>query len=142
MVDEVVVFTGDFMLSEITPNPMLMLPAEGDKPPSSLEMYIGSLQRFLEKTESGYGGHEGRIESLGERAEEIIDHHHSRKSDILAVMGEAVTSFQLMKDFFGDLPENQYYLGMAEIISHLKLLEKENKITRFKDNGKVYFEKV
>lgn len=137
-----VVFTGDFMLPDITPNPMLMLPESGENPPSSLHLYLDSLGRFLEREESGYGGHEGRIESIGERAEEIMSHHHGRKEDMLEAMEGEITAFRLMRDFFGELPEDQYFLGMAEIISHLRLLEEEGEIQRRIEDGVVRFEPI
>lgn len=136
------VFTGDFMLPDITPNPMLMLPDEGRNPPSSLHLYLNSLEEFLESDKNGYGGHEGVIENVGERTDEIIDHHHERKENILETMDGQRTAFQIMQNFFGGLPEKQYFLGMAEIISHLRLLEKEERVKRREEDGIVLFEQV
>lgn len=140
--EEDTIFTGDFMLPEITPNPMLMLPEEGDNPPSSLHLYLDSLEEFIDRDETGYGGHEGGIEDVGERAEDIMEHHRGRKEAMLDAMDGETTAFHLMQEFFGDLPENQYFLGMAEVISHLRLLEEEDKVDRRKEEGVVRFKPV
>lgn len=139
--DEDVIFTGDFMLPDITPNPMLMLPEEGSEPPSSLELYLGSLEDFRERTEEGYGGHEGLIDDVGERAIEIEKHHVDRKEAMFGQLEEGMTAFELMQKFFGDLPENQYFLGMAEVISHIRLMEEDGSVSRTEEDGVVVFRK-
>lgn len=136
------VFTGDFILPNITPNPMLMLPESGYQPPSSLELYLSSLKSFDTGDMAGYGGHEGPMEDIEARVEEIIHHHNQRKENIFDELTESMTAFRLMEKFFGELPENQYYLGMAEIISHLKLLEDDGRIKRKEKEGKVIFSRV
>lgn len=137
--NENIIFTGDFMLPDITPNPMLMLPEEDSNPPSSLELYLGSLKDFRSRHESGYGGHEGLIEDLGERAVEIEEHHLERKEAMLEQLENGMTAFELMQEFFGNLPEDQYFLGMAEVISHLRLLEEDGSVSRSKEDGVVVF---
>lgn len=121
-------FTGDFILPDITPNPMLMLPDKGEEPPSSLGLYLPSLKQFENSDMKGFGGHEEVIENIGVRVGEIFEHHEERKKAMFDQLENGVTPFELMIEFFGDLPANQYYLGMAEIIAHLKLLEDENKV--------------
>ncbi len=135
-------FTGDFMLPEITPNPMLMLPEGDSKPPFSLILYLNSLHSFKSYSMKGYGGHEDLIEDVGERATKIIKHHEERKEEIFDEIKGGVTAFQVMESFFGELNKDQYYLGMAEIISHIQLLEKEKRVERKEKNGKLVFSRT
>lgn len=137
-----IVFTGDFILPDITPNPMLMLPEEGSQPPSSLDLYLSSLKSFNAGRLKGYGGHEGLISDVPSRIEEIINHHMERKEKMFAELETDMTAFELMNKFFGQLPEDQYYLGMAEVIAHLRLLENEEKVEREEKDGTVIFSRV
>jgi len=140
--EENMVFTGDFILPDITPNPMLMLPEEGSQPPSSLHLYLNSLQSFEADSMRGYGGHEDLIEDISQRIEGITSHHQERKEKIFVELKDSVTAFQLMEKFFGELPENQYYLGMAEVIAHLRLLEKEERVKREEKESTVFFSRA
>lgn len=136
------VFTGDFILPDITPNPMLMLPDKGSQPPSSLELYLSSLKSFDADGLEGYGGHEGVIEDIDKRVEEIVSHHQERKEGMFAELEDEKTAFQLMEKFFGELPEDQYYLGMAEVIAHLRLLENEERVERKEKDGTMFFNRI
>lgn len=140
--EENIFFTGDFILPDITPNPMLMLPEEGSRPPSSLRLYLNSLKSFEADGMSAYGGHEGPIEDIDQRIKEMINHHQDRKEKMLAELKDGMTAFQLMEKFFGELPENQYYLGMAEVIAHLRLLEEEEKVRREEKDFTVFFKRA
>jgi hypothetical protein len=52
-----------------------------------------------------------------------------------------MTAFELMQKFFGDLPEDQYFLGIAEVVSHLRLLEEDGSVSRSEQDRVVTFRK-
>lgn len=127
-----VAFTGDHVLPEITPNPMLMVPEDGeDRPPSSLTVYLESLRSFPDTVMTSHGGHGDRIEDTPERIAEIIEHHEERKDRTTEVLGDgALTAFEVMDGLFSGLDDSQWFLGMSEAIAHLRLLEDEGEAER------------
>lgn len=138
-----VVFTGDHVLAEISPNPLLTLvPGTTDERTRSLPNYIASLRKLQSvDSEIGYGGHRKPIEDLHNRIQEIDDHHQQRKeriADLLDEMGPT-TAYEIMQEMFQDLPATEMFPGISEVIGHLDLLEDEEcvKITE-QDSLKQY----
>jgi glyoxylase-like metal-dependent hydrolase (beta-lactamase superfamily II) len=127
-----IVFTGDHVLSDITPNPLLTLaPGTDDERTRSLPVYLESLRkiRSLDVT-GGYGGHRAPIQNLHKRVQETIDHHQDRKETIadMIASNEPTTAYDIMHELFPDLPVTEMFPGMSEVIGHLDLLEDENRV--------------
>lgn len=134
-------FTGDHVLAEISPNPLLTLePGTSEQRTRSLPTYLESLRRLREldiDVGVGYAGHRGTIPDVVERAGEIVDHHHDRKeafADVLEADGQ-MTAYQLMRDRFPDLPATEMFPGMSEVIGHLDLLEDEGRVEITETDG-------
>lgn len=134
-------FTGDHVLAEISPNPLLTLePGTSDRRTRSLPTYLESLRKLREidiDVDVGYAGHRGTIPDVGARVTEIIDHHHDRKetfADVLEAEGP-MTAYQLMQDRFPDLPATEMFPGMSEVIGHLDLLEDEGRVEITESDG-------
>ena len=132
---EDVAFTGDHVMLEVSPNPLLTLePGNDDERTRSLPAYVESLDRIREVGASvGHAGHRGRIDDLPGRATEIADHHHERKERIAGLVGDAgsdggTTAYGIMKELFPDLPVTEMFPGMSEVIGHLDLLEDEGRV--------------
>lgn len=128
---EDVVFTGDHVLAEISPNPLLTLvPGTDDRRTRSLPDYVASLRKLAALDISrGYGGHRGPISNLGARITEIDDHHQARKERIAGLLDDGpTTAYRLMGELFPDLPATEMFPGMSEIIGHLDLLEDEGRV--------------
>lgn len=130
-------FTGDHVLSDITPNPLLTLvPGSDDERTRSLPTYLESLRKVLEleevavKETVGQGGHGEPIQNLHDRVQETIAHHQDRKERIadLVAEHEPTTAYRIMKEMFPSLPATEMFPGMSEVIGHLDLLEDENRI--------------
>lgn len=135
--EESMAFTGDHVLADITPNPTLQVPEDGGIPPNSLGRYMESLRAFPESYERGWGGHGDPITDLPGRVEEIIDHHIKRLDRTRAYLDDSVTPYELMQRFFPDLPEGEVFLGMSEVIGHLRVLEGRGDVEREMD-GETY----
>ncbi|MFC4540376.1 MBL fold metallo-hydrolase [Halosolutus amylolyticus] len=124
-------FTGDHVLSDITPNPLLTLAPDSDTRTRSLPTYLESLRYVLEISATvGYGGHGDQIPTLHDRVQETIAHHQERKERIADLVAESqpTTAYQIMKEMFPDLPATEMFPGMSEVIGHLDLLEDENRV--------------
>jgi glyoxylase-like metal-dependent hydrolase (beta-lactamase superfamily II) len=127
-----IVFTGDHVLSDITPNPLLTLtPGTDDERTRSLPVYLESLRniRSLEAT-VGYGGHRAPMQDFHDRVRETIEHHQGRKETIADMVAstEPTTAYDIMQELFPDLPVTEMFPGMSEVIGHLDLLEDEDRV--------------
>lgn len=137
--NERVTFTGDHVLSEITPNPVLTV--EVDDPTTrtrSLPTYLASLERLLAvDTGRGFGGHRRPMPDLHDRIRETITHHRDRKehmADLLASEGPS-TAYELTRELFPGLPSTEMFLGISEVVGHLDLLEDEGRVEIADEEG-------
>lgn len=136
---EATAFTGDHVMLEVSPNPLLTLrPGTDDERTRSLPAYLDSLEKVRDPvTMVGHAGHRDQIPDVGERAGDIVEHHHERKEDIadmIAEDGEA-TAYRLMKRLFPDLPVTEMFPGMSEVVGHLDLLEDEDRVETTERDG-------
>lgn len=134
-----IAFTGDHVLPEISPNPLLTLePGASGRRTRSLPAYLAALDALLEAdVDVGYGGHRGTISDLDTRITEIVDHHHDRKEEFADVLEDEgpMTAYQLMQKQFPDLPATEMFPGMSEVIGHLDLLEDEDRVEITESEG-------
>jgi glyoxylase-like metal-dependent hydrolase (beta-lactamase superfamily II) len=132
-------FTGDHVLAEISPNPLLTLvPGSDEKRTRSLPTYLESLKKLRATgVRIGYGGHRGIIEALPERITETLNHHEDRKENIADLVAEdgSATAYAVMREMFPDLPATEMFPGMSEVIGHLDLLEDEARVNIQMTNG-------
>lgn len=133
------VFTGDHVLAGISPNPMLTLsPNRTNRRTRSLPNYLTSLRRLQKMGLTvGYGGHGDRIDDLDARIEEIIDHHQDRKERLADIVREngPLSPYHLLQEVFPDLPTEQVFPGISEIIGALDLLTVEDRIVQNTEEG-------
>lgn len=126
-------FTGDHVMNEITPNPLLTLrPDDPDARTRSLPTYIASLRTLGDRDlMRGYGGHRATVTDLPGRIEEILAHHEARADRIqgIVVDGGPINAYDLMEVLFPDLPVTEVFSGMSEIIGHLDLLVDWGEVT-------------
>lgn len=143
---ENLMFTGDHVLPEITPNPMLTLtPNTSDERTRSLPTYLESLRKLLEfKDMIGYGGHGRPIPVLQDRARQTISHHLDRKeriADYVAANGPT-TAYTIMRELFPDLPATEMFSGMSEVVGHLDLLEDDNRVHQRETDSVLRYEQT
>ena len=136
---EATAFTGDHVMLEVSPNPLLTLvPGTTEDRTRSLPAYLDSLEKIRDRDSMvGHAGHREAIPDVGERAGDIVDHHHERKeriADMIDDAGEA-TAYQIMKQLFPDLPVTEMFPGMSEVIGHLDLLEDEGRVETTERDG-------
>jgi glyoxylase-like metal-dependent hydrolase (beta-lactamase superfamily II) len=141
---EGVAFTGDHVLADITPNPLLTLsPGQQNERTRSLPQYLTSLRKLRSYDVGiGYGGHGDTMPDLTERITETIDHHQERKENIANLLEthQPTTAYHLVQEMFPDLPATEMFPGMSEIIGHLDLLEDEGRVQTSTTDGIDYYE--
>lgn len=139
-----VAFTGDHVLADITPNPLLTLsPDKQNERTRSLPQYLASLQKLRSyPVDVGYGGHGDPMPDLSGRITETIEHHQERKENIADLLDthQPTTAYHLMQEMFPDLPVTEMFPGMSEIIGHLDLLEDDSRVQISTTNGTKYYE--
>lgn len=118
-----VVFTGDHVLSAITPH---MAP-ERLTLGTGLSHYLDSLAKI--KSWAGdvslaLGGHEDPITDLTSRVEAIASEHKNRLAQVVALLGEPGTISDISRDLFGEVFGYNVLLALEETGAHIEYLYK------------------
>jgi glyoxylase-like metal-dependent hydrolase (beta-lactamase superfamily II) len=137
--DEGLLFAGDHLLAEITPNPLLELSARAENGYQSLKSYMRSLKLTKNLDVSLVSpGHGKNIENPQTLIDQFLKHHEDRKEKILTILsGTEKTKWEISCILFGELQIREIYLGLSEVEGHLELLEEEGKVVKNK-TGKVF----
>jgi glyoxylase-like metal-dependent hydrolase (beta-lactamase superfamily II) len=137
-----ILFTGDHLLKEITPNPMLNVPEYG--PPfqyPSLKQYLTSLEK-IEKLDITLllPGHGEEITDAKGLIRNIFAHHEQRMGHVLASLSKGEkTSFEIAMDLFPDIPPFEVFLGISEALGHLEILREKGMVRLKEKEGKDYY---
>jgi glyoxylase-like metal-dependent hydrolase (beta-lactamase superfamily II) len=133
-----VLISGDHLLRPISPAVGLY----PDSRPDPLGDYLGSLERTVELgPRIVYPGHGDPIEDAALRAHELIEHHRQRLDETAASLGaEGRTAYEISLDLFGpELGATQRRFAVAETLSHLERLVREDRARRAGDDGAVSY---
>ena len=132
---------GDHVLGEITPNPLLQPPEDGERP-RVLPAYNRSLDRLRER---GFGrllpGHREEISDPAGRIADIRAAHEDRTANVSDLLDGPTTAVEVMKGLFGDLPLTEYFPGMSEAVGHLDVLEERGEVEQSESGGLVVYER-
>ncbi|MBW2701919.1 MAG: MBL fold metallo-hydrolase [Deltaproteobacteria bacterium] len=124
---EGLLFSGDMLLADITPNPLIHLGAQGRSP--SLLNYLDSLQVVEDlAADRALAGHGPAIEdprALIQRNRQHISQRAARFASLLE--DKPMTPEQLAQAFFGELDPMNHVLAVSETVAYLDLLEREGK---------------
>lgn len=129
--DEKLLFSGDFLLPRITPNPLLYFDFSGAKPKriKSLLNYLSSLEKVgaLDAAKA-LPGHGAAIESPGEVIEKNRRFIRERAARFENGLKDSPASlFDLSVTVFGERDPMNAYLALSETIAYVDLLETEGK---------------
>ena len=137
-----ILFTGDHLLKEITPNPVLNV--NESKPPfryPSLKDYLISLEK-IEKFDVSLllPAHGEEIHDAKGLIQKIFAHHKERMDRVLFSLSKGEkTPFEIAMDLFPGVSPFEIFLGISEAVGHLEIL-KEKGIIRLKEKeGKDYY---
>ena len=132
-------FSGDHLLTDISPVPLLDLPEDPAVPrPKSLVRFMDSLAK-VERLECRltFPSHGDVIYDHRELIAGYRLHHERRKLQIEKKLRAGPrTPFELAVDMFPKYYETQIYLVMSEVIGHLDLLEEEGSVV-VEEDGRV-----
>lgn len=130
-----ILFTGDHLLKEITPNPILNV--NESKPPfryPSLKDYLTSLEK-IEKLDISLllPAHGEEIQDVKGLIKKIFAHHKDRMDRVLLSLSkDEKTPFEIAMDLFPGLSPFDVFLGISEAVGHLEIL-KEKGIVKFEE---------
>jgi glyoxylase-like metal-dependent hydrolase (beta-lactamase superfamily II) len=137
-----ILFTGDHLLKEITPNPILNVPEY--RPPfryPSLKDYLNSLEKI-----EGLGlslllpAHGEEIHDVKALIQKIFTHHKERMDRILfSLSKKEKTPFQIAMDLFPGVPPFEVFLGISEAVGHLEILKEKGIVKVNEKEGKDYY---
>ena len=123
-------FSGDHILSEITPNISFWLEME-----NSLDLYLASLKKIYPlDIKLVLPGHRSILTDHRKRITELEEHHQSRLKEALSALKDGGrTAFQIAPHLTWDLdyssweqfPPLQKWFAIGETIAHLQYLEKK-----------------
>jgi glyoxylase-like metal-dependent hydrolase (beta-lactamase superfamily II) len=124
-------FSGDFLLPRITPNPLLYFDFSGAKPKriKSLLNYLSSLSKVgALDAKKALPGHGAEIESPCETIEKNLRFIRERAARFESGLTDAPSSlFDLSVAVFGERDPMNAYLALSETIAYVDLLEAEGK---------------
>jgi glyoxylase-like metal-dependent hydrolase (beta-lactamase superfamily II) len=127
-----IAFSGDFLLKEISSNALCQRPNVVPKGYKSLKAYTASLERVRDMhLRLVLPGHGDVIESPSARIEELLSFIGGRRRLIRDILtGGAQTPVQIMDKLFPDLPGDELFLAISEVIGHLEVLEEEGLVAK------------
>ena len=137
-----ILFSGDHLLKEITPNPILAVSEYG--PPfhyPSLKQYLASLEK-IEGLEISLllPGHGEEVKDVKGLIQKIFAHHQERMEHILAFLSRGEkTAFEIAMDLFPGVPPFEVFLGISEVVGHLEILREKEMVKVEERDGKDYY---
>ncbi len=131
-------FSGDHLLTDISPVPLLVFPKQPDQPrPKSLARFMDSLER-VEALECRltFPSHGDVIRDHREIIAGYRLHHEKRKLQMLRALERGpMTPFQLGRRLFPKHYRRETFLVMSEVVGHLDLLLDEGAVALESEAG-------
>jgi len=137
-----ILFTGDHLLKEITPNPILNV--NESKPPfsyPSLQEYLTSLEKIGKFDISLLlPAHGEEIHDIRGLIQKIFAHHKDRMDRVLfSLSQDEKTPFEIAMDLFPGVPPFEIFLGISEAVGHLEILKGKGIVKLKEKQGKDYY---
>jgi glyoxylase-like metal-dependent hydrolase (beta-lactamase superfamily II) len=136
--DAGMLIAGDHLLEAISSNPLISRPligdteiVPGDRPPALL-IYMESLAKTagLELL-AVHGGHGGAVEDHRGLIARRIAGHERRAEKIAGLLSSGpLTAHQVAEQMWGKVAMVQAYLTLSEVLGHMDLLERDDRVTR------------
>jgi len=148
--DKKLLFSGDFILPNITPN--ISLGPQSNANP--LGSYINSLNMIRQLDVSlVLPAHGNPFKDMRQRVEEIIQHHKQRNSEILqAIKSKPKTAYQIASEItwipqaggvnWQKLSMWERRLAMFETLAHLEFMRVGGKVDKFSKDDIIYYQQT
>jgi len=140
--EEKILFPGDHLLKQITPNPVLNI--SDPRLPlhyPSLKQYLASLDKIEQMDISLLlPAHGEEVTDLKGLLRKIRGHHRERMNRIVSILSRGEkTAFEIAMELFSGLPPFEVFLGISEALGHLEILREDGKATTKERDQKDYF---
>ncbi|HKZ47657.1 MAG TPA: MBL fold metallo-hydrolase [Thermoplasmata archaeon] len=126
-------FTGDTVILGITP-----ISAFGGRDGLSVGLadYLTSLDRLsVLPARLALPGHRDPVRDIRGYARDIRRHHGARQIQVLSLLAEERTAWEVSRLLFGDLPVTEVFLGIVEALAHLEVLEASGRVSSRERDG-------
>lgn len=137
-----VLFSSDHLLEEISPNPIVDFSQKGPGPQSkSLQDYLNSLKKIGELDVSlVFPGHGRPIRDFQGALDRAFRHHGERLAMVLSVLSRGeMTAYGISKNLFPETRSFEVFLGVSEVLGHLRILVDEGKVVFGSKEGIDYY---
>ncbi len=128
---EKILFSGDHLLKEITPNPILNVP-EPRLPfrYPSLRQYLASLEKIAQMDVAlVLPAHGEEVTDVKGLIRKIEGHHQERMERIVSILAQGEkTAFEVATELFSGLPPFEVFLGISEALGHLDILREKGMV--------------
>jgi glyoxylase-like metal-dependent hydrolase (beta-lactamase superfamily II) len=128
--DSGVLFSGDTLLLDVTPNPLLEPdPLDPTERRHSLVEYLRTLDRLSElELTRVFPGHGKPIEDPHRLIEDMRAHHRRRTEDLAGrLTTQGKTGWQLANEVFPALEGFDNFLAVSEVVAHVDLLVQQGR---------------
>lgn len=136
--------SGDLLLDKVSSNPLVEPPVElkGERPKSLLQ-YNASLKKLQQLPVSTlYTGHGDNIVQCEELVSARLQRQHNRAMNVLALLDEHRTVYDITNALFGKVYAQQPGLTLSETLGQLDYLVDEGYATCMRENGIEIYEKA
>jgi glyoxylase-like metal-dependent hydrolase (beta-lactamase superfamily II) len=140
-----ILISGDHLLAEISPNPIIDLSQEGPGPQStSLKDYLGSMRKIRDlKVSLVLPGHGDPIHDFKGALEKAFHHHDQRLSMVFSIVSSGErTAYEISRVLFPKAKSFQVFLGVSEVLGHLRILLDDGKIVFRSMGGIDYYSAI
>jgi glyoxylase-like metal-dependent hydrolase (beta-lactamase superfamily II) len=138
-----ILIAGDHLLAHISSNPLLSRPLrpESDPQPHALLDYLDSLQATRElPAELVLSGHGEPIVDHVALIDERVRMHQRRARKILGMLADGpLSGYEIGLRMWGNIAVTQAYLTLSEVLGHLDLLAREERVHEQERDGMVRF---
>ena len=139
--DAGITFSGDHILEDTTPNPILRTAGPEKERPKSLLEYRESLKR-TRSMDLGtcYPGHGVSFEDHQRVVDMILTQQEKKAAQIIEVMGDSLLHpYTLSTLLYPDHPLELFYLCLSIAIAHLEYLESIDRVVSSECSGVIYY---
>lgn len=140
-------FTGDHVLPHISPNVSLHADQEGTSPLSDFRDSLRKVAAF--DVDRALPAHEFTIPDLAGRCAVLLHHHDERLDEVRHAIGPDVATAreisQRVKWNTGPFDDFNIFMkrsALGETLSHLRLLQDEERVRRIEGDGRVHWARV
>ncbi len=140
-----VMLVSDHLLRDVSSNPLIEMPADpGGERPKRLLDYLREMQRIAALDIAiAYPGHGDTVTDVPGLVESRLVFHEKRAEKLYGLFGgQPRCLYELTQMMFPTVPETHQYLTLSEVLGHLDVLEREDRVAPELRNGLLYWHPI